>query len=75
MRIAPEPFPLKFMPELDIELAVFVTEDGLYQMRSILFGLTNAPAIMQRLINCVLAPQEIRDSNCLLIKKPECLFI
>jgi hypothetical protein len=49
---------IAFSSEQDAELAAFVTEDGLYQMRAVPFGITNAPIIMQRLIDRVLAPHK-----------------
>jgi hypothetical protein len=49
---------IAFSSEQDAELAAFVTEDGLYQMRAMPFGITNAPTIMQRLIDRVLAPHK-----------------
>jgi putative NADPH-quinone reductase len=49
---------IAFSSEQDAELAAFVTENRLYQMRAMPFNLTNAPAIMQRLIDRVLAPHK-----------------
>ena len=53
--------------------AAFVTNEGLFQFRVMPFGLCNAPAMFERLMDRVLCG--MRWSRCLQLKAKKCTFM
>jgi hypothetical protein len=44
------------IPQEDVPKTAFRTPQGLFQFRVLCFGLTNAPATFQRIMNLIFAP-------------------
>ena len=57
-------FRILLLPEKDKDKTEFSTQKGYFEFNQIPFGLTNAPATFQHLMECILAG--IMDDECLI---------